>query len=35
MYGKRELTDVTLRVGETFRAVHRVVFAVSLCSTAF
>jgi hypothetical protein len=27
MYGKRELTDVVLRVGETCRAVHRVVVA--------
>ena len=27
MYGKRELTDVVLSVGETFRGVHRVVLA--------
>ena len=27
MYGKRELTDVVLRVGETCRAAHRVVLA--------
>jgi hypothetical protein len=27
MYGKRELTDVVLSVGETFRGVHRVVVA--------